>query len=212
MPVYVIDGKHILFRHIPKCGGSTVEAALRPLGAELLYDKRFHGDADRFSACSAQHLHAGPLARLFPEEFFDVDFAVVRHPVDRAVSEFRFRRGLRPRSRRVTRPGRLGPEPEAFAPWVQYATDAWPRHPYLFDNHIRPQSEFLGPKTQVFRLEDGLDRVFTALEKVLGRAIAAPRRREQVSDPIPVEVTENTKARLAAFYARDFEVLGYDAA
>lgn len=210
MPGYLIDGKRVLFAHVPKCGGSSVEAALRAEGREFLYDRHYHNDPDRFSACSAQHLHHAVLARLFPPGFFEFSFSLVRHPVDRAVSEFRFRRGMKPRSRRVTRPGRLGSEPDAFEPWVDYMTLGAARHPYLFDNHARPQADFIGPETAVFRLEDGLGPVFAALSAALGRPVAPPARRRQVSKADPVEVTARARARLEAFYADDFAMFGYD--
>ncbi|MDJ0628596.1 MAG: sulfotransferase family 2 domain-containing protein [Rhodobacter sp.] len=209
MPVYVINGKRILFSHIPKCGGSSIEAALRPMGHEFLFDRRFHNDPDRFSACSAQHLHRAAIARLFPDGAFDYEFAVVRHPVDRAVSEFRFRRDLRPRTRKVTRPARLGPEPEDFDAWVRYMTAGAARHPYLFDNHVRPQAAFIGPETRVFRFEDGLARVFAELSETLGTGIVPPAKRHQVSRHTPVEVDKAARDRLEAFYAADFDTFGY---
>ena len=211
MPVYVIDQSFLFFSHVPKCGGTSVEKSLRRHGREFLFDRGFHAAPESFSRCSVQHLHRAAIARIFPEAMFDFEFATVRNPFARIESEFRFRRGLRPRSRRNTRPGELPPEPENFADWLRYALGHSADHPYLFDNHLRPQNEFVGPATEVFRLENGLTPVFERLSRVTGREITPPARRFQQSARLDIHWTEADRALVREFYVDDFETFGYDA-
>lgn len=210
MPCYVTDeGWFLLFVHIPKTGGTSVEAALRPHCTEFLYDRGFHSERLRFSRCSAQHFHWAALQALFPNDFFSLKFAVVRDPVARIVSEYRFRQGLRPRSRRNTRPPGSGREPEGFGPWLRYAFDLYRKAPYAFDNHIRPQVAFVADGVEVFRLEDGLDPCFARLSEHLGIDITPPPRPLQTSKTDPVTPGDDDIALIREFYAADYQAFGY---
>ncbi|MEQ9693746.1 sulfotransferase family 2 domain-containing protein [Shimia sp. SDUM112013] len=209
MPVYVIDHAFLLFSHIPKCGGTSVEKTLRRHGQEFLFDRGFHGDPLGFTRCSVQHLHRSAIDRIFPADMFRYEFAIVRDPFRRIESEFKFRMGLKERSRRNTRPPELDSEPSVFADWLRFAFDHYAAHPFLFDNHLRPQQEFIGEKTQVFRLEDGLGSVFARLSEVTGRKIAEPALRFQKSKDLVVAWTDQDRALVRDFYAGDFEQFGY---
>jgi hypothetical protein len=209
MPGYLIGDRAVLFLHIPKCGGTSVEAALSRAGRQFLLDARFHDAAEQFSRCSAQHFHRSVVSRLFPEGFFDLEFAIVWHPVDRLISEFRFRRDLAPYSRRRTCPKRFGPEPTELKPWLDFTFRNVGRDRFLFDNHVRPQVDFVGPATRVFRLEDGLGPVFAWLGDALGTEIAPPRRRHQVSRAARVEIPPELRRRILDHYAADIAAFGY---
>jgi len=149
MPIYRIANRLVLFVHVPKCGGSSVE---RWLGgeaqAEAFVDKNFSRRARRrnWTRGSPQHADAATLARLFPRPFFDYAFAITRHPEDRIVSEYRYRRG----AGRLH--GRLG-----FSDWLEVVVGATRADPHAFDGHLRPQCAFLPENCRVFRLEDGLE-------------------------------------------------------
>lgn len=210
MPGYVINSKHVLFMHVPKAGGSSVEAALKRQGQQFLHDKSFHA-ADRFSAASAQHWHLEIIARLFPMALFDIRFAVVRHPVDRLVSEFKFRRGLKPWARAATRAPGLPPEPESFEPWLEDALQHAQEHPFLYDNHLRPQVDFIGPGIEVFHLECGLAPVVARLSEALDCPVTLPKRRKQVSSGPDVTPSRESIDKIHKAYAMDFDALGYDA-
>jgi len=209
LPGYLIDQKKVLFLHIPKCGGSSIESALAGQGQQFLYDRAFHSGKDRFSQCSAQHFHASAIDRLFPGDFFDFRFAVVRHPVDRIVSEYRFRRGLRPKTRDVTRAAGLLVEPEDFEPWLEFALGHVGQYPFLFDNHLRAQVEFVDPRVAWFRLEDGLTTVMERLSDVLRCNVQLPEKRKQTSKGAEVAVSEQARARIEAHYAQDMDAFGY---
>ncbi|KIC18761.1 MULTISPECIES: sulfotransferase family 2 domain-containing protein [unclassified Leisingera] len=199
MPLYRNGDKVILFVHIPKTGGSTVEEVLKAAGAPqaLKYHKRLG-----YSNATPQHMHWEVIRHWIPQVFYDYAFAVVRHPLARLVSEYHWRKAITENR-----------ELPDFDTWANRQMNRYPKDNYILDNHIRPQSEFLGPKVEAFRLEDGLDHaVHTGLEW-LGLPVDDVKiHHARKSERSPQTVSQKTLERAKAFYAADFERFGYDPA
>ncbi|WP_162183423.1 MULTISPECIES: sulfotransferase family 2 domain-containing protein [unclassified Leisingera] len=197
MPLYRNGDKVILFVHIPKTGGSTVEEVLKAAGAPqaLKYHKRLG-----YSNATPQHMHWEVLKHWLPAGFYDYAFAVVRHPMARMVSEYRWRRVLT-----KTR------ELPDFDTWVRRQLKRYGEDSFILDNHIRPQGEFIGARVEVFRLEDGLESPVRAGLEHLGldtEALEIHHARKSERDTL--SATEQTLQRIRKFYAADFERFGYD--
>ena len=196
MPLYRNGRKVILFVHIPKTGGSTVEEVLKAAGAAqaLKYHKRLG-----YSNSTPQHMPWEVTKRWVPREFYDFAFTVVREPVARMASEYRWR-------------GKISTEPlPAFDDWANRQMTLWKEKPYLLDNHIRPQADFVGPSVRVFKLEDGLDEPIRIGLKRLGLAtveVSIHHARKSEVDELVVSPT--TLARIKRFYETDYETFGYD--
>lgn len=99
---------------------------------------------------SPQHLIWEDAERVLPCPP-DVVFALVRDPVDRMVSEYRFQREKRRGSRFGRYLARL-----PFSLWLRLMLHLVRLNPYAFDNHLRPQSDFVPDGAAIFRLEDGM--------------------------------------------------------
>lgn len=209
MPGYFINGRIVFFSHIPKCGGTSVERGLAQLGPEFLNDRVYLREDIHPTICSAQHFHAALIDRVMDPSLFSYRFAVVRDPLVRLKSEFRHRRDMSALSRKRSLAGAPRQEPDTFDAWVAYAFAAYKKHRYLFDNHIRPQSAFTTPDTEVFRLEDGLDPVFERISEVCGVSISAPSEKHQMSRRRELAVSEDTLSRVAEFYADDYAQFSY---
>ncbi|MBO6868000.1 MAG: sulfotransferase family 2 domain-containing protein [Thalassococcus sp.] len=160
MPIFQANNKLHFFAHVPKCAGTTIEAHLierfGPLG--------MFGHSQGFNV-SLQHLTWAQVTSVVPENWIASSFAVVRHPLTRFVSAYNMRlsQARPPFPREVTITD--------FLDWVEARL---PTNPELLDNHFRPQVEFLGPKTRVFRLEDGLDAVIADLDQKFGSSPSLP--------------------------------------
>lgn len=213
MPILKTSRKLVLFVHIPKCGGTSVEAYMRSKGSLSLYDPRILPGFE----CTPQHYHAEVLDSLFDPDFFDARFTVLRDPLARLVSEFRWRarapdpkyarfglRDLSDKGKFLIRGRKLILN---FDQWVEHIFDRYPKAPYICGNHIRPQHEFLSGSETVFRLEDGLSPVYRWLDEVTGTAPDPdPEHFKRSVFPAP-KISDATRQAVRAFYAEDFALL-----
>jgi hypothetical protein len=162
MPVLALDHRLIYFAHCPKAGGTSIEkfmvarwgnrVGMLGWGWDRLWFAQRGQRADS-PPCSPQHYVWQDAAPRLPSPP-DAVFAIVRDPVARMVSEYRYQRAER-------RAGRLGALVRGldFSTWLHLMAEVHARNPYAFDNHFRPQSEFVPDGARVFRLEDGLGAV-----------------------------------------------------
>lgn len=227
MPIVRLAGKLVYFAHIPKCAGSSVEDYLAArFGPLALLDRAYLSvpEAARWSRSSPQHVDAAALARLFPPDFFAAAFAVVRHPLARALSAWRYQAEVE------------GTTDAGFGAWLETEAGAGAGleagHDggvlFRFDNHALPQTAFLpaGVDCKIFHLEHGLDAVIPWLDGLAGDT-SGPRAmghvlpgkgpaRGSATGPETGPATgpaytptEAEIARVAEIYAADFKAFGY---
>lgn len=199
MPLAHHDGKSIFFAHVPKTGGSSVEDYLiSRFGPLSLIDvNKRRGLRGTGLIVPATHLAAIDIAELVPHDLA-YSFAVVRDPMSRLMSEFRYQSG-------VSRMSRLG-----FSTWLRIMLGAVTREPRLYENHIRPQSDLVPEDADVFRLEDGFDAMIAALDRVTGTErpdLIVPHINTRKKDPITI--SQEDAALIERVYAADYDRFGY---
>lgn len=209
MPIFRINDKLHHFAHVPKCGGTSVEAYLTerfgPLG--FFESGRHLIPMDlRWSRTSAEHVPVDVLHRLIPAEWLASSFAVVRHPVRRLISAFFFARDITLKI----------PISTDFNIWALKSLSRVPQDPYLLEGHLRSQTALVPKDARIFRLEDGLGLIVPYLDALAGNS-DGPRQfavkniggwRGDDPDPVP---TAEVLALLAQVYHEDFARFGYDA-
>lgn len=195
MPVAVINGRCVLFVHIPKTGGSSVERFLSGNGPLLL---KGHGRPAGLR-CSAQHLHAAALGAIQGAKEYDWAFTIVRHPVARLVSEYRYE---------MRKPGWLRSR-LSFWNWLALALARQAVDPWYRDNHFRAQHAFILPGMEIMRFEDGVDACLRRVAERLGVPPPTTSIREKVSPHTPITLTAPVLARIGQAYERDLEQFGY---
>lgn len=205
MPVLVKDGRAVLFVHIPKTGGTTIERMFTAAGWETHFReaKRVRPEVFELFRCSPQHYHAELLTELFDVSRFDLVAGIVRDPLARFRSEFSMR------YRRLD-----STDEEQVTAWADRVLARYAGNPYALDNHLRPQTEFLLPGMETYRLEDGLGTMVADLNARfdLGLDHEVPRKLTSHEKGIPsskVPITPELRARVHEFYADDYRVLGY---
>jgi hypothetical protein len=159
MPIIKTHSKLIYFAHVPKCGGASVdEYLIKRFGSQNIgfLDSRF-SNADHvngWNKTSPQHITYVHRQQIMPDAIFDHQFAVVRHPMNRVISMFKFN-GRRLRG-------------QTFTSWLLGLERLRKENPYYLDNHPRPSIEIVPPGAKVFKLEDGLDAILPWVDKILG--------------------------------------------
>ena len=143
-------------------------------------------------------MHREIILTLFGDGFFDHSFAVLRDPVERLKSEYRHR---------AKRAASLGKQIDDFDTWAPRVLKRSLRKPYLFDNHIRPQSEFVFPGMRLFRFEDGLEPVFDWIDELSGFSEPATREWKRNLSHVSVGMSPATERVIRNFYAKDEQLL-----
>lgn len=198
MPIFKIAGKTILFLHIPKAGGTSVEEFLAGLSGESF---RMKLNTEGLP-CVPQHFHGALMDKLFAPDFFDYSFCVTRNPYARLLSEYNYRMQHR------HRPYRWFPAPK-FDTWVKATLARYRRQPYVYSNHIRPQVAFRIEGTRAFRLEDQVPELMAELGEVTGTAVPVALPHSNPSKKRETRISEATAALIHDFYRSDFDTFGY---
>ena len=205
MPIFEKNGKKALFIHIPKAAGTTIEDAFVDAGFEMSYRRGGKygalNDLDKANGCSPQHLHANLLDKCLSDHSFDVSFTVVRHPLERMISEYKFRTESR-------NSFALGKSLDEFA---DTALSEFQNNPLFLDNHIRPQVQFLWNSCKVLKLENGLDELSELVSNLINEDVSfsgPPKMRSKKSAQMQFSV--EVEAKLRQFYTDDFKMFGYE--
>lgn len=213
MPIVRVGTDLVYYAHVPKCAGSAVENYLADRFGRLAFLDRQHlaqPEGRRWTRTSPQHADWASFARIVPPDFLAAAFAVVRHPLSRAVSAYRFQAEVE----------ETVPEGMGFGDWLAAEAAARRDDPHRSDNHSRPQVDFLPPgdalPCRLFHLEHGLDALIPWLDALAGdrggpRTVlraneAGERRRREIG---PVAPTAAEAALVAEIFAEDFARLGY---
>lgn len=202
MPFLFPQGKVLFFVHVPKTGGSSVEDYLeRRFGPLAMVDRHKRAGVTGTGLISpVTHLSALDLEEIVPETC-DLCFALVRDPLARVLSEYRWQRG-------ASRMSRMD-----FSAWLRVVIAAARREPRIYENHIRPQDQMVPAQAEVFRLEDGFDAMIARLDAVTGTTapgIAVGHLKNRQKDAAPIPVLAEDAALVAEYYAADYARFGYD--
>ena len=152
------ERKTILFLHIPKTGGTSIEHYFKTMGyfnytGEYLYtpwEKFMECSLKRGVRCSLQHLTFGEIKGIVPgimNKITDV-LVVVRDPYDRLVSEYWYLRkkvfvGERDYEIWGMDPSTIKRALSNFDDFVEEMYSLYKKEPNVMDNHFLPQSRFI---------------------------------------------------------------------
>ncbi len=178
-------------------------------GTLAFHDSDFFltSEAKRWSKTSPQHVDRTTLARLFPGDFIDLSFAIVRHPLPRLVSAFHFQLEVE-----QTLPANMD-----FSSWLLEIRDKHMKSPFTYDNHIRPMDDIVPDTAKIFHIENGLDDVINWLDETVGPSTFTggierlnergthTQKKIARATPTPEDITV-----LSELYAKDFDRFGYD--
>lgn len=214
MPLARINHRLLHFAHVPKTGGASITDYMRKKGKVALYSR----EELAWAQSTPQHLEYAVSRVLVPQGFADASFSIVRDPLERLLSEFRYR---------ATRFGSKCPIPTklkasdeikieldwhkdfegTFDDWVALVFNICAESPNVCDNHIRQQIDFIGPDMKVFIFERGLQKVYNWIDHITATpAILTPLDRNE-SKKFDIEVSNTTRGKIKKFYERDYDLI-----
>ncbi len=211
MPSLALDDCLIWFAHCPKAGGTSVEQAMLAHWGDRVGHLKWgwdlwwkHGGwrvADPPN--SPQHLVWEDAQKVLPRPP-DKVFALVRDPATRLQSEHNWQR----HHRRGTLIGRLLAA-LPFSLWLRVLLQMAQQNPYVLDNHMRLQSDFVPAHALIFRLEDGMKPVLNWLEQATGTTTALDIPHALAGRPRQPLMTDAYRARICTVFRADYLRFGY---
>jgi hypothetical protein len=124
---------------------------------------------------------------------------MVRHPLERFLSEYKWRQ-------------RNAEKPADLTAWARDARARYRNNPFSYDNHLRPQVEFLLDGMRVFRLEeDGISKAIRFAAGELGLADlpdTSDIRRNRVE--LDYLLTDEVRDICYGLYEKDFDYFSYE--
>jgi len=203
VPVFFKGSRRVLFIHVPKAGGTSIEAFFEANGFKTAYLDR-GGSPESLNPVrrtSPQHMQADLLQALFDPAKFDYVFMTVRHPLRRLASKF-------------VMETLSGGTRDPFGTWLARVMPLVRQNRAAMDNHLRPQTDFWLPEAHVFRLEDGFGEAFIdRLEQGIGVTFvqrAVPRDMHSgVAAPDYAQVDRSLHKYIRNYYDIDFVRFGY---
>jgi hypothetical protein len=203
MPIYFIPNcKPIVFVHVPKTGGSSIEHCLSSIEGSMCIG--FSQNAVPHLGCTPQHFTYESLNAIYGSLIADAHwFSIVRNPYSRLESEFFYRLngGML----------KLGSNPkEYFSEWVMQVLNEYCGDHHIFDNHLLPQTVMIGPIDDWYRYEDTLESALRSLAQMTGfSADGLQLLRKKSGYRSNVYWTPAAEKACREIYAADFERFGY---
>ena len=195
MPFFDKNGDKYLFVHVPKTGGTSIEAHLQNY-SKISFRHNGYPLPDPLRV-SPQHWTIHNLRAIFGASYWKAAFSVVRNPFTRIESEFRFQKRFYRRSIK------------SFNLWLPHALDCYLKEPCHADNHLRPQSEFLDKTVRVFKYEDGLDIAVRQIEALMGFGSNDSLPHMLSTNSEKLIWTDENICLVKSVYQKDFEYFGY---
>jgi hypothetical protein len=201
---------NIIFIHIPKCAGTTIEKIIGT-STEQQYFCNWK-TTKKGQLKTSQHFTYLELKKELKVNWKDYyAFSVVRNPYQRFVSEYKYRKAVF----RVSKCKK--DDPGSFLQFIKKLDLEKSARIQEFDGHLETQSSFLKNKKgkieksiEVFKFEE-LDKCWEALESKTGVSYKEDywSRKSKYDVPYQNFYTPKTKSIIYNFYKEDFKNFGY---
>ena len=203
--LFIKDKQSILFLHVPKCGGSSIDKIFKTNGYSAVLEMRGLAQQDCLIA-SPQHQISENLKSLVNMKKLEEIFIVVRNPYKRMISEYNWN----------FRDEELYEKPEINS-WIIESLEKASRDASYADNHFRPSLDFIDTNfpCKIFKLEDGIEFVIEYFLRKHGSVdrIDIPiekNAKKFLNSSTEPRLSETTISAINQFYKHDFEAFGYE--
>ncbi len=212
MPIIKNRKKLFYYAHVPKCAGTSVEDFLIQTCSNVSFlDRRYlvHESHSYWAKTSPQHIDGESLGCMFAEDFFELQFTLVRNPIKRFVSAFKFNKHFNKFDELLN---------VTIDDYVSLLTDEKLSEIGYMDNHFLPMYKFMIPgfPCHVFRMESDLDDLELWLKRKVANRFTRKRIKHTNSSTelYPVDedfsLSDESVEKLKGLYADDYRIFAYD--
>ena len=193
--------KKLMFIHIPKTAGTSVEAYGKKnkikWGRHIKYPRPI-------KKINTPYWHIPP--KYFKKQnspYKDKKlFAIVRNPYDRIVSEYKYRKEIFTKNKKKTNKNDLNK-------FIHGIESKYKKNKFCLDGHLIPQNEFIDSNTIVLKLEN-LDKEFPKLMKEYGYPEEILPKSYKTSKNVSKKDLDKKSINIInKIYHQDFKDLGY---
>ena len=141
------------------------------------------------------------MKQLLNFEKFDKILTIVREPFERLKSEYYW----------LLNSGIINEKENIPGKWFDDLKENYNSNKYIYDNHIRPQNEFILNESKIFKLEEqGINQAIKyAINKnpfrIFNNKQLKKTKKNEFIDNQFLEIQEGIKN----FYSEDYRILGY---
>ena len=195
--------KTILFTHIPKTGGVTIEKALEGLGLKPFLTPEHYAFVRKYLNIPPAHFHYEIIEKIYNLNNLYC-FTITRNPVDRIISHYQWARTYSKLDQKIKNLN--------LKNYLEFSFNEYYKDNNFFSNHIRPQTDFVGKKTnKIFKYEDGLEKNLTKMLadnniKINGNINLPMLNKSKGKKPF---IDEESKNLIKNFYKKDFIKFNY---
>jgi hypothetical protein len=99
----------------------------------------------------------------------------------------------------------------SFNQWIKDSFREIESNPWIWDNHLRPQWEYVYPGADIYKMDDGLLNGVKSVADKMGVVAPTELPRLNHTREIDVSTTWNDESRslIKKYYARDFKEFSY---
>lgn len=229
MPIFRRNNRLGFFIHIPKTAGSSVTQLLKDISSEIALDGEDIEKCEKFkdvlknsnllnslhnrSPCSPQHIHNDIYRCVVDHSKVNFTFAIVRHPEDRIVSEyFWVNQTYSPEAKYASGISKYDHstwvKSNNFSEWLMYAKKCYDEDAYVWDNHLRKQSDFIVNGTRLFRF-DKIEQIPEYLNENLGTSyvgMIVPHQNKKRSKNVIININDEDKKIIKNWYNEDYDL------
>jgi hypothetical protein len=232
MPAFKKNDTFGYYSHIPKVGGTSITKYMQDNGFKLWLQGNC-GTEEEFqplvrnrpwskgwvppdnSPCNRHHWHAALANTYIKLEDIEFKFAVLRDPVERMVSEYQYRKKkyINPihayewfQNEQAAARGAENVLETAtdFSVWLNNNYECYTLYNYVWDNHFRPQSEFVPKGAKTFKF-----REWSLLQEYIRQAFDVQSKFPHIngSGTLNVTPTKEDRALIEKWYKEDYELI-----
>lgn len=229
MPIFKSNNRVGFYIHIPKTAGTSVTKILRSMNCTVALDggniesilqfsdivqrNELLNSIHEHSPCNPQHIHKELYNSIIDHSKIDFNFTIIRDPEERILSEYCWiNKNYSPSAEYCSGASSYDEKQwvltDDFSLWLRETKKCYDEDPYVWDNHLRKQTDFILNDTKLFRF-DQISEIPGYLNESMGTShhgIALPHLNKRKTRNEIINISDEDKELIRNWYKDDYEL------